>query len=198
MANITRCTDQQYESFHVSQKGYDQFDGDDMESPPSPDRPPPRPIDKHLRAQCPCLTVRYTVALLACFGFSIMFGMRCNMSMAKLKMTEHVNRTFANENPPFNWTYKVESSIDSSYFAGYLITQVPGGFLASMYPANKIFGFAIIASALFNMAIPSAMSIGPTSVVILKVAQGFVEFRIVSERGVAPVTCDKVRACVRA
>lgn len=44
--------------------------------------------DKYVRAECPCLSARYTVALLACFGFSIMFGMRCNMSMAKLKMTE--------------------------------------------------------------------------------------------------------------
>lgn len=79
------------------------------------------------------------------------------------------------EDTPFNWTVEVESSIDSSYFAGYLITQVPGGFLASMYPANRIFGAAIAASAIFNMAIPGAMSIGPTAVVLLKIAQGFVE-----------------------
>ncbi|XP_075974440.1 vesicular glutamate transporter [Anticarsia gemmatalis] len=162
----------QYENFHVDQKGYDQmYDGEDLETPPSPDRPPPRAIDKYVRAECPCLTARYTVALLACVGFSIMFGMRCNMSMAKLKMTEG-NST---EDTPFNWTLSVESSIDSSYFAGYLITQVPGGYLASMYPANKIFGVAIVTSAIFNMAIPGAMSVGPAAVVILKIAQGFVE-----------------------
>lgn len=79
------------------------------------------------------------------------------------------------EDTPFNWTVSVESSIDASYFAGYLITQVPGGFLASMYPANKIFGAAIAMSAIFNMAIPGAMSVGPVAVVMLKVAQGFVE-----------------------
>lgn len=79
------------------------------------------------------------------------------------------------EDTPFNWTVEVESSIDSSYFFGYLITQVPGGFLASMYPANRIFGAAIFASALFNVAIPGAMTVGPTAVVFLKVAQGFVE-----------------------
>lgn len=79
------------------------------------------------------------------------------------------------EDTPFNWTVNVESSIDSSYFAGYLITQVPGGFLASMYPANRIFGVAIVASSIFNMAIPGAMSIGPAAVVMLKIAQGFVE-----------------------
>ncbi|XP_048480339.1 vesicular glutamate transporter 1 [Plutella xylostella] len=170
-------SNQQYETFHVDQKGYDQmYDGEDLESPPSPDRPPPRQIDKYVRAECRCLSARYTVALLACFGFSIMFGMRCNMSMAKLKMTEkHNTSRGVYEDTPFNWTVEVESSIDSSYFAGYLITQVPGGFLASMYPANRIFGAAIAASAIFNMAIPGAMSIGPTAVVLLKIAQGFVE-----------------------
>lgn len=81
------------------------------------------------------------------------------------------------EDTPFNWTVSVESSIDASYFAGYLITQVPGGFMASMYPANKIFGAAIVISSLFNIAIPGAMSIGPAAVVLLKVAQGFVEVR---------------------
>lgn len=79
------------------------------------------------------------------------------------------------EKPPFNWTVEVESSIDSSYFAGYLITQVPGGYLASMYPANKIFGVAIVISAIINIAIPGAMTVGPVAVVFLKVAQGFVE-----------------------
>lgn len=79
------------------------------------------------------------------------------------------------EDTPFNWTVSIESSIDASYFAGYLITQVPGGFFASMYPANKIFGAAIAISAIFNMFIPGAMSIGPVAVVMLKVAQGFVE-----------------------
>jgi MFS transporter, ACS family, solute carrier family 17 (sodium-dependent inorganic phosphate cotransporter), member 6/7/8 len=82
------------------------------------------------------------------------------------------------EDTPFEWNVEVESSIDSSYFFGYLITQVPGGFLASMYPANKIFGAAIVTSAIFNMAIPGAMTIGPAAVVMLKVAQGFVEVRL--------------------
>ncbi|CAG9785687.1 unnamed protein product [Diatraea saccharalis] len=200
--NLVIGKNSQYETFHVDQKGYSLYDGDDLETPPSPDRPPPRPIgtvkpnmkyhnlfygiggrradgspeDKYVRAECPCLTARYTVALLACFGFSIMFGMRCNMSMAKLKMTEKINTSSGvKEETPFEWNVKVESSIDSSYFFGYLITQVPGGFLASMYPANKIFGVAIVTSAIFNMAIPGAMSVGPAAVVLLKVAQGFVE-----------------------
>lgn len=44
-----------------------------------------------------------------------------------------------------------------------------------MYPANKIFGVAIVTSAILNVAIPGAMTMGPVAVVVVKVAQGFVE-----------------------
>lgn len=66
--------------------------------------------------------------------------------------------------------------VDSSFFWGYLVTQIPGGFLASIVPANRIFGFAICTSAVLNMAIPGAMSFdNVTFLVIIRVIQGLVE-----------------------
>jgi hypothetical protein len=90
--------------------GYDQvggFDADyadgggggngyDANVPGSPDsfeeieRPPLRRIDKYTRAECPCLSQRYTIAMMACLGFIISFGMRCNMGMAKLELENRV------------------------------------------------------------------------------------------------------------
>lgn len=64
------------------------YDDDRPDSPASFDeieRPPLRKIDKYLKAECPCMSARYTIALMACIGFMISFGMRCNMSAAKLK-----------------------------------------------------------------------------------------------------------------
>ncbi|XP_015379005.1 PREDICTED: vesicular glutamate transporter 2.1-like [Diuraphis noxia] len=55
------------------------------ESLPSPVRPPLRHIDKYIKPEIPNLSKRYTIAILTCVGFMISFGMRCNMSMAKLK-----------------------------------------------------------------------------------------------------------------
>ncbi|KAL1139803.1 hypothetical protein AAG570_006780 [Ranatra chinensis] len=52
---------------------------------PEPVRPPLRHIDKYIRPECPCLSKRYTTAVLTCVGFVISFGMRCNMGMAKLE-----------------------------------------------------------------------------------------------------------------
>lgn len=39
--------------------------------------------------------------------------------------------------PEFDWAPETIGVVDSSFFWGYLITQVPGGFLASKYAANK-------------------------------------------------------------
>lgn len=79
----------------------------------------------------------------------------------------------------FNWTVGMESAVDSSFFWGYLVTQVPGGFLASMYPANRIFGTAIACSSFLNLLVPGAMNLDPTAVICIRVLQGLVEVRII-------------------
>jgi hypothetical protein len=65
------------------------------------ERPPLRHIDKYAKPECPCLSQRYTIALMACLGFIISFGMRCNMGMAKLQLEHHVSNT---DLIIFNWT----------------------------------------------------------------------------------------------
>lgn len=75
----------------------------------------------------------------------------------------------------YNWTVAMESAVDSSFFWGYLVTQVPGGFLASMFPANRIFGTAIAISAFLNLLVPGAMMLHPTVVILVRVLQGLVE-----------------------
>lgn len=73
------------------------YDDNAPESPMSFDeieRPPLRHIDKYTKAECPCLSQRYTIALMACLGFIISFGMRCNMGMAKLQLEHKVSLSF--------------------------------------------------------------------------------------------------------
>ncbi|XP_020296861.1 vesicular glutamate transporter 1-like [Pseudomyrmex gracilis] len=155
----------------VDEKGYNRDAS--VESLPEPERPPLRHIDTYCMPECPCLSKRYTIATLACIGFIISFGMRCNMGMAKLVMknsTEGDNKTFK-----FNWTVGMESALDSSFFWGYLVTQVPGGFLASLYPANKIFGTAIAISAFLNLLVPGALKVDPIVDMCVQVLKGLVE-----------------------
>jgi MFS family permease len=72
----------------------------------------------------------------------------------------------------------MESAVDSSFFWGYLVTQVPGGFLASVYPANRIFGTAIACSAFLNLFLPGAFEL-PGVIILIRVMQGLVEVNLV-------------------
>lgn len=95
---------ERFETFESRKQGYGQMGGADggeyaaddggAESPASFDeieRPPLRHVDKYCRAECPCMTTRYTVAMMTCIGFIISFGIRCNLSMAKLTLSEIVS-----------------------------------------------------------------------------------------------------------
>jgi hypothetical protein len=41
----------------------------------------------------------------------------------------------------FDWGPGTIAALDSSFFWGYLVTQVPGGYLAAKFPANKYLQF---------------------------------------------------------
>lgn len=47
-----------------------------FDSVPEPERPPLRHIDTYIKPECPCLTKRYTVAVLACTGKKIIADSR--------------------------------------------------------------------------------------------------------------------------
>lgn len=75
----------------------------------------------------------------------------------------------------YNWSVAMESAIDSSFFWGYLVTQIPGGFLASAFPANRIFGASIASSSFLNCLVPGALYFDPSLLIIVRVMQGLVE-----------------------
>lgn len=67
------------------------------------------------------------------------------------------------------------SAVDSSIFWGYLVTQVPGGFLAAKYPANRLFGAAIGFSSFLNLLVPGAYTFNPVVLIIIRIMQGLSE-----------------------
>lgn len=72
--------------------------------------------------------------------------------------------------------------VDSSFFWGYIVTQIPGGFLAARYPANRVFGTAIAISAFLNMLLPIAAKANYQYVMALRILQGLVEVGFLGAR----------------
>lgn len=65
--------------------------------------------------------------------------------------------------------------MESAFFYGYMITQIPGGAIATIFPANRLFGIAVGGSALCNLIVPIACRGSYGVVAFIRVLQGLVE-----------------------
>lgn len=96
---------EKFDHFSQPKHGYDNVDGGGgLDSPTSFDgveRPPLRHIDKYVRAELFGLSARYTVALMAMMGFIISFGMKCNLSPAKMER-DHASWNGVSKSPGFH------------------------------------------------------------------------------------------------
>jgi len=115
---------------------------------------------------------RYIQAVLVSIGFLISFGIRCNVGVAVVKIHSMPNEDGVFE---FQWSPETIGNVDASFFWGYILTQVPGGFLTSYIPANQLFGIAIFLSSCLNMLLPTLTNVDPLCVVLVRVAQGLLE-----------------------
>ncbi|XP_064809006.1 vesicular glutamate transporter 1-like [Oncorhynchus masou masou] len=130
---------------------------------------------------CTCfgLPRRYIIAILSGLGFCISFGIRCNLGVAIVSMVN--NQTIYKGDKPilvkaqFNWEPETVGMIHGSFFWGYIVTQIPGGFICQKFAANRVFGFAIVATSCLNMLIPSAARTHIGCVILVRICQGLVE-----------------------
>uniref|UniRef100_A0A8B9RF09 Vesicular glutamate transporter 2.1 n=1 Tax=Astyanax mexicanus TaxID=7994 RepID=A0A8B9RF09_ASTMX len=126
-------------------------------------RPAQRSERKTPLCDCTCfgLPRRYIIAIMSGLGFCISFGIRCNLGVAiKAK---------------FNWDPETVGMIHGSFFWGYIVTQIPGGYISSRLAANRVFGAAIVLTSTLNMFIPSAARVHYGCVIFVRILQGLVE-----------------------
>uniref|UniRef100_A0A2K5L4P1 Solute carrier family 17 member 6 n=2 Tax=Cercopithecinae TaxID=9528 RepID=A0A2K5L4P1_CERAT len=130
---------------------------------------------------CTCfgLPRRYIIAIMSGLGFCISFGIRCNLGVAIVDMvnnsTIHRGGKVIKEKAKFNWDPETVGMIHGSFFWGYIITQIPGGYIASRLAANRVFGAAILLTSTLNMLIPSAARVHYGCVIFVRILQGLVE-----------------------
>ncbi|XP_047991088.1 putative inorganic phosphate cotransporter isoform X2 [Leguminivora glycinivorella] len=119
------------------------------------------------------LGIRHVQCVMLFFAMLLAFGMRVNMSMAIVAMTDS---TMENT---FDWSMQIQSVILSSFFWGYVVLQVPGGLLADKVGGSLLISISIGANSIISLILPTAAVYGGWYAVcacrvLQGLAQGFV------------------------
>ncbi|VDP15300.1 unnamed protein product, partial [Soboliphyme baturini] len=149
----------------------------------------------------PFLGWRHGVTLLCFLGFLITYALRVNLSMAIVAMVNHtaihahdvkVNSTTGidevckrpsetNVSLPvrkdgiYAWNEETQGAILSSFFYGYLITQIPGGILSTKFGGKWVFGVGTLLASLFTLLTPVAAGAGSEWLILVRVLVGAAE-----------------------
>ncbi|GAB0100072.1 hypothetical protein DMENIID0001_160550 [Sergentomyia squamirostris] len=124
-------------------------------------------------------TRRYVVVLMAFLGFFNVYSLRVNLSVAIVAMTQKFNTTLENgtviEEQHFDWDSKQQGLILSSFFYGYIWTQLLGGYLGSKFGGHYVFGAGIGMTALLTLLTPLAAKSSIYLMVAIRVIEGIFE-----------------------
>ncbi|XP_056291616.1 sialin [Pseudoliparis swirei] len=149
--------------------------------------------DKVPRAPA-CGSSRYGLALLSSFGFFVVYSLRVNLSVAMVDMLNSTRHSGGNHSSSvcpahaaparpkhvnaasvYDWDSKTQGWILGSFFYGYILTQVPGGYLAGRYGPKWLLGFGILGTVVFTLLTPVAADLGPSYLIAVRVLEGIGE-----------------------
>ncbi|CRL04181.1 CLUMA_CG017288, isoform A [Clunio marinus] len=114
---------------------------------------------------------RHVQVILIFLCVTIAYAERVNMSVAIVAMTDRnsTNPDF----PDYDWNEKEKSLVLSSFFWGYVITQIPGGQLAKRVGGKVMLLVSITLCSLLNLLTPTFALYGDwPAIVCLRVVQG--------------------------
>ncbi|KAE9415051.1 hypothetical protein Angca_009018, partial [Angiostrongylus cantonensis] len=120
--------------------------------------------------------VRWQISILAHIGFAISFGIRANFGVAKNRMVNNFTDAYGIfHEPQFFWSATELGMLESSFFYGYAISQIPAGILAAKFAPNKLFCFGVGTASLLNIIVAFAFQYHPFTdmmVIVMQVIQG--------------------------
>ncbi|KFD53390.1 hypothetical protein M513_05654 [Trichuris suis] len=125
------------------------------------------------------LARRYYLTLIAFLGFCILYAMRVNLSIAILYMTTNTSRQDVltkdvqwRGGECSDWNSVTVGAVLGSFFYGYLLTQLPSGWLACKVGGRRLLGFGIGICGALALLTFSAARISPHALIALRVLQG--------------------------
>ncbi|XP_059615167.1 sialin-like [Phlebotomus argentipes] len=122
---------------------------------------------------------RYVVAVMGLLGFFNVYALRVSLSVAIVAMTRKHNVTLVNgtivEEQEFDWNSKEQGLVLSSFFYGYIFTQLFGGILARKFGGHIVFGIGTGGSSILMMLSPGAAKLGLYPLVVTRILIGVFE-----------------------
>ncbi|KAH8372853.1 hypothetical protein KR009_006573 [Drosophila setifemur] len=120
-----------------------------------------------------CFATRYFVTFMLFLGMANAYVMRTNMSVAIVAMVNHTaikthDEEYDDEcgdrdipiddsqDGEFPWSSALQGYILSSFFYGYVITQIPFGILAKKYGSLRFLGYGMLINSVFAFLVPVA------------------------------------------
>ncbi|XP_035038497.1 sialin isoform X2 [Hippoglossus stenolepis] len=147
-----------------------------------------------------CCSARLNLAIIMFFGFSVVYGLRVNLSVAMVVMVntteptpapnssivhacpmppgmENASDTFPQPEgvPQYLWDSETQGWLLGAFFFGYLCTQIPGGYLAGLYGGKVFMGLGVLGTAALTLLTPMAAQLGVTWLFALRALEGFGE-----------------------
>ncbi|XP_070969973.1 sialin-like [Oncorhynchus clarkii lewisi] len=148
-----------------------------------------------------CCSARYNLAIMMFFGFSVVYGLRVNLSVAMVAMVNGTNSqptlnssvghecpvsSHGNNNgsqtpdqpdgiPQYSWDSPTQGLLLGAFFFGYLVTQIPGGYLAGHFGGSIFLGGGVLGTAALTLLTPLAAQQGPYWLFGLRALEGFGE-----------------------
>ncbi|CAF2125897.1 unnamed protein product [Brassica napus] len=108
---------------------------------------------------------RRWVIVLLCFASFLLCNMdRVNMSIAILPMSQQ-----------YNWNSATVGLIQSSFFWGYLLTQILGGIWADKYGGKVVLGFGVVWWSIATVMTPIAANLGLPFLLVVRAFMGIGE-----------------------
>ncbi|XP_062591838.1 sialin-like [Saccostrea cucullata] len=139
-----------------------------------------------------CFSQRWKTAYVSFLGFICVYAVRVNLSVAIVCMVKSQNPSNSSrdnastlspcttddesssvyEHAEFDWSKTTQSTILASFFYGYIVTQVPGGWLSDRFGGRRVFGIGMFIASICTLVFPVCARNSVILVYVLRVLLG--------------------------
>ncbi len=75
----------------------------------------------------------------------------------------------------YNWDSETQGWILGSFFYGYILTQIPGGYLSGRFGPKWLMGLGILGTVVFTLLTPVAADLGARYLIAVRALEGLGE-----------------------